>query len=218
LSILVPGLQHTVSRSSAALHSFLGLFCGGMTLFLVAEVGKLAFGRLKVPLPAGTIVTAADSALHFEDESLAFEEIFSRDSDRILFRATTLKFQDKTFENVNASISMTTMDVAGTKYALSEIGAVEATTDLVIIPREAMGLGDAKLLAAIGAFLGWQATLFCIFASSVVGGLVSLALILAGRRDWQGKIPFGPYIALGAVLWIFFGQTLADWYVNLIKG
>lgn len=218
LSILVPGLQHTVSRSSAALDSFLGLLCGGLTLFLVAEFGKLAFGRLKVPLPPGTIIRIADSALHFDEERMSFEEVFSRDSDRIRFRATALKFQDKAFENVDASISMTTMEVAGTKFGLAEIGPVEATTELVIIPREAMGLGDAKLLAAIGAFLGWRATLFSIFASSVVGGLVSLALILAGRRDWQGKIPFGPYIALGAVLWIFFGQTLADWYISLIKG
>ena len=66
-----------------------------------------------------------------------------------------------------------------------------------------MGFGDVKLLAAIGAFLGWQATVFSIFLSSMVGSIVGLALIALRKRDLQGHIPYGPYIALGALIWLF---------------
>ena len=65
------------------------------------------------------------------------------------------------------------------------------------IPREAMGRGDLKFLAAIGAFLGWRAVLCSIFAGSLAGSLVGLMSMLLGRRVWSAKIPFGPYLALG---------------------
>ena len=216
--VIVPSLQHESSHGAAALQSFLGLLCGGLTLFAVAEFGKLAFGKRKVPLPRGTTIKIADYVLSVGEEQVPWDEIFSRDSDKIRFHAASLKFQDKVFENVEVSVSETTIEVNGTPYDLAEVGPIEATTDLVIIPREAMGLGDAKLLAGIGAFLGWKAALFSVFASSAAGGIVSLALILARRKDWQSRIPYGPYIALGAVMWVFYGQDLAEWYMSLIKG
>jgi leader peptidase (prepilin peptidase)/N-methyltransferase len=93
---------------------------------------------------------------------------------------------------------------------------VEATTELVVIPREAMGLGDAKLLAAIGAFLGVSAVLFSVFSSSIIGGIASLIMILTGKKEWQSRIPYGPYIALAAIIWIFYGTSLVNWYMNFI--
>ena len=66
-----------------------------------------------------------------------------------------------------------------------------------------MGFGDVKLLAGIGAFLGWEATVFSIFLSSAAGAIVGLALIAIGKKDLQGRIPYGPYIALGALVWLF---------------
>jgi leader peptidase (prepilin peptidase)/N-methyltransferase len=217
-SFLMPALQGAPTHSTAALRSLLGIATGGLTLFLVAELGKLALGRLKVPLPPGTVIWIVDKTLFVEDEQMAWPEIFYRDSDRIRFHASLLGFQDKIFENAVVSISETAIEVNGTPYDLAEAGPIEAMTELVIIPREAMGLGDAKLLAAIGAFLGWQAALFSVFASSMVGGLVSVALIAGHKKDWQSRIPYGPYIALGALIWVFYGQTLVEWYLNLIKG
>jgi leader peptidase (prepilin peptidase)/N-methyltransferase len=226
-SVIVPSLQHESSRGASALQSFLGLLCGGLTLFAVAEFGKLAFGNRKVPFLRGATIKIADYVLSVGEEQVPWDEIFSRGSDRIRFHAASLKFQvksgsgpeaDKVFENVEVSISETTIEVDGTSYDLAQVGPIEASTDLVIIPREAMGLGDAKLLAGIGAFLGWRGALFSVFASSAVGGIVSLALILMRRKDWQSRIPYGPYIALGAVTWIFHGQTIVEWYMSLIKG
>ena len=217
-SALVPSLQGTTAHGTAALRSLLGAATGGGTLFLVAELGKLALGRLKVPLPAGTVIRIADKTLHVMEEQMAWDDIFYRESDRIRFHAGWLRFQDKTFENVEVNVSETTLEVGGTPFDLAEAGQIEATTELLIIPREAMGLGDAKLLAAIGAFLGWEAALFSVFASSIAGGLVSIVLIAARKKDWQSRVPYGPYIALGAVIWVFYGQSLVEWYWYLLKG
>ena len=79
-----------------------------------------------------------------------------------------------------------------------------------------MGFGDVKLLGAIGAFLGWEAVLATIFISSVLGSISGMALIIFGRVKLQSRIPFGPYLATAATIWIFWGQTLLEVYFKLI--
>ena len=87
----------------------------------------------------------------------------------------------------------------------------EVITNKIIIPREAMGFGDVKFMGAIGAFLGWQATLFTLMVSSMVGAVVGLILKATGK-DIKMGIPYGPYIALAAVIWIFGGYEFWNWY------
>ena len=74
--------------------------------------------------------------------------------------------------------------------------------------REGLGLGDVKLLALIGALLGPRCALFTIISSSVVALLVMLPLIVLSKRGFQQHLPFGPYIAFGAFLFIFFFSTI----------
>jgi leader peptidase (prepilin peptidase)/N-methyltransferase len=95
---------------------------------------------------------------------------------------------------------------------------VVATVGEMIFKKEAMGMGDVKFLAAIGAFLGWEATLFTIFISSLLGGVIGLILVIASKKGWQSRIPYGPYIALGALLWMFCGHEIMKWYVGFIRG
>ena len=67
-------------------------------------------------------------------------------------------------------------------------------------------------MAAIGAFVGWQGALFSLMASAVVGALGGVLLIAIGRRDWSARLPYGPYISLAALIWIFFREViLAAW-------
>ncbi len=80
---------------------------------------------------------------------------------------------------------------------------------------EAMGMGDVKLLAMIGALIGWQGVLFTIFVSSAAGSLVGLPLMLSKGEDLKMEVPFGPFLALGAVSYLFFGPEAIDWYFSI---
>jgi leader peptidase (prepilin peptidase)/N-methyltransferase len=82
--------------------------------------------------------------------------------------------------------------------------------------REGMGGGDVKLLAMIGAFLGWRAIPVTLMIGSLVGSLVGAALILLRGRDARNPIPFGPFLAAGAACAVFFGDALIAWYLGLI--
>lgn len=84
--------------------------------------------------------------------------------------------------------------------------------------KEGMGGGDIKLLAMIGAFLGWKPTVLTIMVGAVVGSVVGVGLILCKvlRRDQY--LPFGPFLALGAVVAMFFHREILTWYLGLIAG
>jgi leader peptidase (prepilin peptidase)/N-methyltransferase len=81
--------------------------------------------------------------------------------------------------------------------------------------KEGMGGGDIKLLAMMGAFLGWKSILFIIFASSLVGSVIGITIMLVQKKDSKLAIPFGPYLAFGAVLYIFYGRQIIHWYLNM---
>jgi leader peptidase (prepilin peptidase)/N-methyltransferase len=82
---------------------------------------------------------------------------------------------------------------------------------------EGMGGGDIKLLAMIGALVGWQGVLFTIFFSSFLGTLVGLAYILTTRRSAKARIPFGPFLAVGAVAYLFVGAQVIRWYLSWMR-
>ncbi len=86
---------------------------------------------------------------------------------------------------------------------------MECVTEEIVVPREAMGLGDVKFMSAIGAFIGWQGVFFSLMVSSMIGAGVGLILILMGRREWSSRMPYGPYIALAAVIWLFVGASFS---------
>lgn len=86
----------------------------------------------------------------------------------------------------------------------------------LLFHREAMGLGDPKFLAMIGAFLGWKLSLLVIFISSLMGTAVGGSFILFFRKNKKDTvIPYGPFLALGAYVSLFYGNRLIQWYLNL---
>lgn len=85
----------------------------------------------------------------------------------------------------------------------------------VAFQRESMGGGDVNLLAMIGAFLGWRLMLLSFFFAVASGACLSLGLIAAGVLSRKDRIPFGPFLALGAVVALFVGDRVIDWYFRL---
>ena len=80
--------------------------------------------------------------------------------------------------------------------------------------QDGMGGGDIKLLAWIGAILGWKAMPFVILMSSVVGALVGISVALAKESGLKSSIPFGPYLSSAAILYILFGEAIGAWYLQ----
>jgi len=80
---------------------------------------------------------------------------------------------------------------------------------------EGMGMGDVKLLAMIGAFLGVGGVFFTIIFGSIVGSIVGLFMLMGDRGGRKMKIPFGPFLSLGAVCFVFFGKTVMEMYLGM---
>ena len=83
-----------------------------------------------------------------------------------------------------------------------------------LFKREGMGMGDPKLLAMIGAFVGWTGVVFTLLVASVVGTIVGILAIGFGGKDRRFEFPFGPFLSLGAVLYVWVGPPLVRWYLG----
>ena len=79
-----------------------------------------------------------------------------------------------------------------------------------------MGFGDVKMLAMIGAFLGWEQVWFVLFAASLTGAVVGVAITVAGRGSMKTRLPFGTFLAVAALIAAWWGEPLVAWYVGLI--
>lgn len=83
--------------------------------------------------------------------------------------------------------------------------------------RDAMGEGDLNLIALVGAFLGWRGVVVTILFGCVAGSFVGLTMIAFGRLGRRDHMPFGPFLATGALVALFVGDQLISWYVTLIR-
>jgi leader peptidase (prepilin peptidase) / N-methyltransferase len=85
---------------------------------------------------------------------------------------------------------------------------------IILVSRGGMGGGDMKLGAMLGAFLGWKALLFALFAAIVLGGVVGAAALVSGLRGRKDPIPFGPFLAAGGAMALFCGERIVDWWLS----
>jgi len=81
---------------------------------------------------------------------------------------------------------------------------------------EGMGMGDVKMLAMLGAFLGWKAVLVTVILASFAGAVVGLAMMAAQRGSMKYALPFGTFLAIGAVIAMFVGEPLVTWYAGFM--
>ena len=210
-------LGEEIGRFHALMLSFMGMACGGAVVYAVVRLGKALFGKQTFTSEEPVRVTFATHAMHMETETgedatvLPYEDIFYREEDTVMLFAERAELVDRCYWDQPVSLTGETLKIGREKFVADEVPHLEVFTREVVVPREAMGFGDVKFMAAIGAFLGWQATLFSLMASAMVGAVVGV-LLMATRKDNANIIPYGPYIALAAVGWIFGGYELWGWW------
>ena len=221
-SVVVPALMQTNSRLAAGVRAALAAALGYVILWIVLEAGKIAFGRKRVQFDAPTPFTWTkndDDDAHFivgTEESL-WSEYFAREKDRLLLQCDEVRIDDRDYGSVTLSFRYDRVNADGDTLMLDDLTQISGVTRELVIPREAMGRGDLKFLAAIGAFLGWRAVLFSLFAGSLLGSVIGLITLLVGKPVWSAKLPFGPYLAFGALTWMFFGELALHWYGALLR-
>ena len=220
-SVIVPALMETDSRVAAGVRALLAAALGYVILWIVLEAGKIAFGRKRIrfdaPTPFTWIKRGEDADFVVGTEESLWSDYFAREKDRLLLRCDETRIDHETFANVTLDFRYDRVNVEGRALMLDDVTHISGVARELVIPREAMGRGDLKFLGAIGAFLGWRAVLFSLFAGSLLGSIVGLVTLVVGKRVWSAKLPFGPYLAFGALTWMFFGEILLRWYGTLLS-
>ena len=205
-SFLLPQLHGLTSRAGSMIQSLLGIATGAALVYAVLRVGKLLFGRHKIVLPGEATIVFSDTALHLPGKDVPYEELFYRKSDSIVMRARTVELVDRCYCDVTVRLSPLRLQIGEEEFDPNDVHHLEAVGTEIVLPREAMGLGDVKFMAGIGAFLGWQAVIFSLMVSSIIGAIVGVLLIVFGKREWSSRLPYGPYIAAAAIIWVFGGH------------
>jgi leader peptidase (prepilin peptidase)/N-methyltransferase len=226
-SLLVPQLHHQefgnwMGHLTAGGWALAGAALGFALLWLISVLGKAAFGKktLKFDPPAAMTWThdhESDSAkLKVGDDEMLWEELFTNEKDVLVMDCPRFVFEGTTVENESIRTHYLQLHLADQTHDLQKAKFFTGTVRQLTFTRDAMGFGDVKFIACIGAFLGWQAVFFTVMSASVIGALTAGVTILLGKREWSAKIPFGPYLSLGALLWMFSGPELIAWYLKLI--
>jgi leader peptidase (prepilin peptidase)/N-methyltransferase len=215
-SFLVPGLQWKASLADGLKQSLFGAAVGAGLIYSIVRLGKLAFGRHRVALPADTKIIFTETAVQLPDKTIPYEELFYRRSDTISLRARTVELVDRCYRDVLVRLSPSVLRIGEEELKPEEVMCLEAVSAEIVLPREAMGLGDVKFMGAIGAFLGWQGVLFSLAVSSLIGSVVGITMVILRKRELSSRLPYGPYIALAAAIWIFAGPDLVAWYMRLM--
>jgi leader peptidase (prepilin peptidase)/N-methyltransferase len=213
LSVIAPGIHAQEFVWPALKASLIGAGVGAGTILALVELGKLWLGRQRFELPANSPLIFTESDLHLTDRVLAYDEVFNRASDALVFHASRLELIDRCYRGVTVQLQLRAgrMQIGEELMDPTGVPWMRAETDQVTVPREAMGLGDVKFMAALGAFTGWEGVMFALMGSSLIGVGVTLTLATLRRREWSGRIPYGPYLAAAALIWVLGGR---DWFLN----
>lgn len=219
-----PQLLGEDSHGLGLLWSLVGAVVGFATLFAVVELGKLAFGKKRVRLEPAQDFTwqqrpeEDDAELRIGEETDRWSELFLRPKDEFVLRCERLALAGQEHKDVTLRCFADRLRLAEKDYPLEGIQSFSGRANEYVFPREAMGFGDVKFIACIGAFLGWKAVFFTVASASMIGSVIGLAVLALGPRGRSAKLPFGPYLALGALLWLFAGPAIVSWYLGWIRG
>lgn len=224
-SFAVPALHDEKLWWKGGLDGLLGAAVGFGFLWLIVLMGKMMFGKIhhrweeavdfEISQPGGE---EAPILIKLGEHTYEWGDVFFRKWDRLELETHELFFDDEKVEfQERFRVLGDALEIDGKRVEIDTVKKVTGKITSAVVPREAMGFGDVKFMAMIGAFLGWQAAIFTIFAASVAGAIVGLLQKGVFREQWSRPLPFGPYLALGAFVWIFTGTTVWEWYLTLLR-
>ena len=218
LSFAMPVLHSQSANLAGVLWSLCGAASGFAALWLVVQLGKMAFGRKRMrfedPQPFSWTRRDQEADFVVGPDQMLWSDFFYRGNEQVLLDCVEIEIDAERFENTAVRCTCDWLHLGDRKWELVKVDVIRGIVREVTLPREAMGFGDVKFIAAIGAFLGWKAVGFTIMSASTIGALVGLISIALRHREFSAKIPFGPYLALGSLIWLFCGQELVRWYFD----
>ena len=215
-SFLVPslhahrGIQPALTEAMKG--SALGIAVGAGLIYGILRLGKILFGRKRHFLPEESKLIFTETTLVLPGREILYGDVLYRKSDVIRLHARTVELVDRCYKDVAVALSLDSLQIGDDTFDPEKVKHMEAVSSEIILPQEAMGLGDVKFMGAIGAFLGWQAVLFSLMVSSLIGSVVGLTLIALRKQAWSSRLPYGPYIAAAAAIWIFGGKQFVEWW------
>jgi len=215
LSILCPALHGGESAKQGMEGGFWGIAVGGLLLYGILRAGKLLFGKRKLELPPGTTIIFGEETLKLPGEEIPYGDMLYRKGDFVEVEAEKVTMGERGFGPVRLRLYQDRLEIGEETFDPASVNHLEVVAARLVLPREAMGFGDVKFMAAIGAFLGWQGVLFSLMLSSILGAAVGIILIALGKRQWSQWIPYGPYIALAAIIYVYWGEAILRRVLNL---
>jgi leader peptidase (prepilin peptidase)/N-methyltransferase len=225
LSFIIPSLHDEVVWWKSGLQGALGIVVGFTVLWLVVLLGKVVFGKIRhafdEPTEFSISQPGGDEApimIKLGDREYEWGDVFFRKWDRLEMETQELYFNDEPIEfSESFRVFGDRFEVDGKRIEVEEVKRVSGKITSAVVPREAMGYGDVKFVAMIGAFQGWQCAVYVLFAASIIGAIVGLIQKFVVKEEWSRPLPFGPYLALGAFLWIFTGPAIWIWYLSVLR-
>ena len=208
--LMQPGVLEGVKQSVVG---WIIGFCG---LWVIVRLGKMAFGKKKMEFPNPVewrLIEPEndDDPIWFEmnGEKTGWWDIFYRKTDRLIVECSELRLDGQEVQAGVLTIREGGIELPdGRIIEIENVKALDGKAARAVIPREAMGMGDVHLLGTIGAFFGWTGVFFSLFAAS----LYAIVTAMLGRIGFGMRLPFGPFLILGALTWMFGAWRLAQWY------
>jgi len=224
-AIWFPQLVTLVEHSRVWNHGWgealVGFSVGYAVLQLIVWGGKLAFGKQKFSFekPVSWELVEPDAndpmaqlSLVLDEETFEWGDMFYRKTDKLLIDGGNFLVDGEKVAGDAMIIWGDRVEVGEKSWMIEEMVSLSGEAKEVVRPREAMGAGDPPLLAMIGAFLGWPAVIFSLFASSVYALLAAMCL----RLGFGKPLPYGPFLALAGLTWAFGGWQIWEWYLELM--